>query len=111
MGARPGEKRENWLLIKGSDDAARTPEQPDILDEAPESVISGRTVEDIAAGRPAEEGAREPRGREGRKDPLPGLRPAGARDAARLGARAARPGCTRSSSTATACRRRSGTAR
>ena len=54
MGARRGEKRENWLLIKGSDDAARTEADPDILQEAPASVISGRTVEDIATGKPAE---------------------------------------------------------
>ena len=52
MGARRGEKRENWLLIKGGDAAARTADAPDILAEAPASVISGRTVEDIAAGRP-----------------------------------------------------------
>jgi bifunctional non-homologous end joining protein LigD len=53
MAGKPGEKRENWLLIKGKDAAARGPADPDILAEAPESVISGRTVEDIAAGRPA----------------------------------------------------------
>jgi bifunctional non-homologous end joining protein LigD len=60
MANRRGEKRENWLLIKGSDAAARSPDEPDILEEAPESVISGRTVEDIAAGRPAKR-ARAPR--------------------------------------------------
>jgi bifunctional non-homologous end joining protein LigD len=74
MGARPGEKRENWLLIKGGDQAARTPEQPDILDEAPESVISGRTVEDIAAGRPAAKAAAKRTARAG-KDPFPGFVP------------------------------------
>jgi bifunctional non-homologous end joining protein LigD len=52
MGGKPGEKRENWLLIKGSDEAARTEADPDILEEAPASVISGRTIEDIAAGKP-----------------------------------------------------------
>ena len=51
MGARRGEKRENWLLIKGSDAAARGEAEPDILEEEPASVISGRTVEDIAAGK------------------------------------------------------------
>ena len=53
MGAKRGEKHENWLLIKGSDEAARSEADPDILEEAPASVISGRTVEDIAAGKPA----------------------------------------------------------
>ena len=92
MGARRGEKRENWLLIKGGDEAARTADDPDILDEAPASVISGRTVEDIAAGRPApREGGRR---RPGRARRLAGVRAAGAGDAEagpaarrRLGAR------------------------
>jgi bifunctional non-homologous end joining protein LigD len=48
---RPGEKRHNWLLIKASDDAARTPDDPDILEEMPDSAISGRTIEEIAAGK------------------------------------------------------------
>lgn len=48
---RPGERTENWLLIKSSDAAAR-PEE-DILAEAPQSVKSGRTIEDVEAGRPA----------------------------------------------------------
>ncbi len=80
MGARHGEKRENWLLIKGGDAEARSEADPDILEEAPGSVISGRTVEDIAAGRPA-------RGRSGRRrrrpggDALAGVRAAGAGDA------------------------------
>ncbi len=55
MPARAGEKRENWLLIKGKDAAARGEADPDILEEAPESVISGRTVEDIKAGKPVPE--------------------------------------------------------
>jgi bifunctional non-homologous end joining protein LigD len=48
---RPGEKRNNWLLIKASDDAARTADDPDILEEMPDSAISGRTIEEIAAGK------------------------------------------------------------
>ena len=63
MGAKRGEKRENWLLIKGSDEAARSEADPDILEEEPASVISGRTVEDIAAGKPAEEAADQGQGR------------------------------------------------
>jgi bifunctional non-homologous end joining protein LigD len=44
---RGREKHENWLLIKADDDAART--DGDILADAPDSVVSGRSVEDVAA--------------------------------------------------------------
>lgn len=47
---KPGEKRDNWLLIKADDRYAR-PGQ-DILDDKPRSVKSGRTVEEVAAGKP-----------------------------------------------------------
>ena len=45
---RPGEKRENWLLIKSDDEAARKPRDKDILEEEPLSVTTGRTMEEIA---------------------------------------------------------------
>jgi bifunctional non-homologous end joining protein LigD len=48
---KPGEKRNNWLLIKATDDAARTAKDADILEEMPDSVISGRSIEEIAAGK------------------------------------------------------------
>jgi bifunctional non-homologous end joining protein LigD len=48
MHRRPGEKRDNWLLIKSEDEFARTPRDPDILEERPESVVSKRTIEQIA---------------------------------------------------------------
>ena len=48
MRHRPGEKRDNWLLIKSDDDAARGAGDPDILQEKPKSVVSGRTIEAIA---------------------------------------------------------------
>ena len=48
---RPGEKRDNWLLIKSDDIFARPGE--DILEEAPESVKSGLTVEEIGQKNPA----------------------------------------------------------
>jgi bifunctional non-homologous end joining protein LigD len=48
MHRRRGEKRDNWLLIKSEDDAARGAGDPDILEEKPESVVSGRTLEAIA---------------------------------------------------------------
>ena len=49
MPRRRGEKRDNWLLIKSDDEAARGPRDPDILEEKPKSVVSGRTMEKIAA--------------------------------------------------------------
>jgi bifunctional non-homologous end joining protein LigD len=42
------EKKPNWLLIKENDATARPLAKGDILDERPESVASGRTVEQIA---------------------------------------------------------------
>lgn len=45
---RPKEKRDNWLLIKSNDQAARPGE--DILKDAPQSVKSGLSIEDVAAG-------------------------------------------------------------
>src|SRR5689334_15993240 len=48
---RGGEKRENWLLIKADDVAARPGE--DILKEAPESVMSGLTIEEVGEGKSA----------------------------------------------------------
>ncbi|MHB2167222.1 DNA ligase D [Alsobacter sp. R-9] len=48
---RRGEKGDNWLLIKADDEVARV--EGDILEEAPESVSSGRRVEDFEAGVPA----------------------------------------------------------
>src|SRR6266853_788569 len=44
MRGRPGEKRENWLLIKAHDEAARGERDPDILEDAPDSVVSGRSI-------------------------------------------------------------------
>ncbi|NTS32394.1 DNA ligase D [Phyllobacterium sp. BT25] len=52
MQGRPREKRENWLLIKGEDDAARMPGDPDILAEKPESVKTGREIGDVAGEAP-----------------------------------------------------------
>ncbi|OBQ67191.1 DNA ligase D [Mesorhizobium erdmanii] len=48
---RPGEKRDNWLLIKSDDAAARPGE--DILKEAPQSVKSGLTIEEVGEGKAA----------------------------------------------------------
>jgi bifunctional non-homologous end joining protein LigD len=51
MHRRPGEKRNNWLLIKATDEEARTAKDPDVLEEMPDSVISGRSIDQIAAGK------------------------------------------------------------
>jgi bifunctional non-homologous end joining protein LigD len=60
---RPSGKRESWLLIKGRDEYAV--DAGEIVDEAPASVLSGRTIDEIAAApervwnsnRPAAEAA------------------------------------------------------
>jgi bifunctional non-homologous end joining protein LigD len=43
------EKTQPWLLIKSDDEAARTEKDKDILEEMDRSVISGRTIPEIAA--------------------------------------------------------------
>jgi bifunctional non-homologous end joining protein LigD len=48
---RPNEKRENWLLIKAHDEAARTEKDPDILEEMDRSVVTGRSIPEIAEGK------------------------------------------------------------
>ncbi|CDX60855.1 DNA ligase D [Mesorhizobium plurifarium] len=48
---RAGEKRDNWLLIKSDDAAARPGE--DILEEEPKSVKSGLTIEEVGEGKAA----------------------------------------------------------
>src|SRR5271154_57696 len=74
MRAKPREKRENWLLIKGDDEYARSAQDPDILEERPESVKTGRSIDQVAGEAPGwssktrkkergdpREGARAPR--------------------------------------------------
>ncbi len=51
MRSRGNERHDNWLLIKGKDDEARGPRDPDILEEEPRSVTTGRSIEEIAAGK------------------------------------------------------------
>lgn len=50
MHKRNGEKADNWLLIKGEDDFARPEDAPDVLDQLPDSVKTGRTMDEITAG-------------------------------------------------------------
>jgi bifunctional non-homologous end joining protein LigD len=52
MAPRPREKREHWLLIKAKDQAAKSRSDPDILEEKPDSVKTGRTIRDVAREEP-----------------------------------------------------------
>ncbi len=52
MAKKPRDKKENWLLIKGDDEFARSEDEPDILEERPESVKTGRVVEDVEGEEP-----------------------------------------------------------
>ena len=63
MQGRPGGNRENWLLIKGDDEFARTPDAPDILAERPESAKTGLNIAEVAArgaGTPGKPRTRKP---------------------------------------------------
>lgn len=52
MHGKAREKRENWLLIKGDDQEARSEDEPDILEQHPESVVSGRRIEELKGEEP-----------------------------------------------------------
>lgn len=47
MQRKPRDKRDNWLLIKGEDEAARPHGAGDILEQAPQSVKTGRNIRDV----------------------------------------------------------------
>jgi len=47
MAPRPGETKPNWLLIKEHDEFERAASAPAITDEMPNSVLTGRTMEQI----------------------------------------------------------------
>jgi bifunctional non-homologous end joining protein LigD len=49
MRPRPREKKEQWLLIKGDDEHARTADEPEIVAELTTSILSGRTNDELAA--------------------------------------------------------------
>jgi bifunctional non-homologous end joining protein LigD len=51
MRGRDRDRHENWLLIKGRDDEARSGRGGDILEEEPLSVASGRSMDEIASGK------------------------------------------------------------
>jgi bifunctional non-homologous end joining protein LigD len=52
MAVKPREKRQSWLPIKGEDEAASAADSPNILEERPESVKTGRLVEQVAGEQP-----------------------------------------------------------
>jgi bifunctional non-homologous end joining protein LigD len=53
MSGEAGEKGKNWLLIKRDDDEARPSKEVDVLREKPFSIVTGRSMEEIAAGGPS----------------------------------------------------------
>ena len=55
---RPGEKRDNWLLIKERDEFVRPREEYDIVAVLPDSVASGRGIAEVAAGGEPVDGPR-----------------------------------------------------
>ncbi|KUL95178.1 DNA ligase [Bosea sp. WAO] len=62
---RRGENRDNWLLIKVDDDFAQDDE--DILETAPDSVMSGRSVEDVGEDPAGEVWSTDEKPAKGRK--------------------------------------------
>lgn len=52
MQGKPGEKRENWLLIKAEDEFARPDGAPDVLEKQPLSVKTGRDIPEVAKEAP-----------------------------------------------------------
>ena len=53
-GSKYGGKAEAWLLIKDTDDAAKRGDAGKIVELAPNSVVSGRSIEEIAAAQDRE---------------------------------------------------------
>ena len=48
---RGKDSHDNWLLIKGKDDEARSGRSADILEQEPLSVVTGRSMDEIAEGK------------------------------------------------------------
>jgi bifunctional non-homologous end joining protein LigD len=47
-GKAANERKPNWLLIKEHDDFERSQDDPPVIEEEPNSVVTGRTIEEIA---------------------------------------------------------------
>jgi bifunctional non-homologous end joining protein LigD len=52
-GKKNGGAKTSWLLMKRTDEHVREGRQAEIVTAMPESVLTGRTIEDVAAGVPA----------------------------------------------------------
>jgi bifunctional non-homologous end joining protein LigD len=52
MRGKPRDKHENWLLIKGDDEFARSEDAPDVLEERPNSAATGRPIDEVAKEAP-----------------------------------------------------------
>ena len=50
---RPGDKKEQWLFFKSEDEFARPDAKEDILEMAPDSVATNRTIDEIAGEQSA----------------------------------------------------------
>ncbi|MGB6536601.1 MAG: DNA ligase D [Xanthobacteraceae bacterium] len=68
---RANDGHDNWLLIKGKDRYARTSRGEDILEEEPQSVTTGRSIEEIAAGKGKKRVWHSNRGAGGAQEPQP----------------------------------------
>jgi len=51
MRSRERDRHENWLLIKGKDEASRSGRGKDVLEEQPLSAATGRSMDEIAEGK------------------------------------------------------------
>jgi len=85
MHGKPGEKRENWLLIKGDDEFARDESDADILEERPESVKTGRSLEEVTENAATKRAGARKTGKSAAKAKRPDATPEGeAPDPARM---------------------------
>ncbi|HSO37693.1 MAG TPA: DNA polymerase ligase N-terminal domain-containing protein, partial [Labilithrix sp.] len=65
--------KKNWLLMKGTDEFVRQGDEAEIVKRLPRSVLSGRTIEEVAKGVPAVANKTTTRGRAAAKKlPAPG---------------------------------------
>ncbi|MBI3461680.1 MAG: DNA ligase D [Planctomycetes bacterium] len=69
--SRPGERGENWLLIKERDDEARPLGEYDILEAEPESAVSGRGLGQVAAAKDRTWHSNQPDGKPAAPPPKP----------------------------------------
>src|SRR5690606_21695466 len=78
-----GKEKDNWLLIKRRDREAHGDDAPELVDTLPESVLTGRSLDEVAASRDrvwhsSGDGEVSPpeTPQVGRPDTVPGARPA-----------------------------------